>query len=501
MGGVELKSHQVEAANFITTHGSCIIADEMGLGKTFSAIASVYEYYEKQHKKMKTLVVVPASLKATWIYEGLIKFGISKNDIKEIISPSKTNVSNLKQWFTVVSYEGFTRLYNDLAKIKWDFVFFDEAHYLKNKTSARTKAALDFRKLLPRADFVSMTGTPITGKLSDLVPLLLLSKIDKDDLKQFEELASKTDYKKTPKELAKEDRFIKYDAIHNLLKQYMLRRRKEDVLSLPEKMRRLVWLTMTQQEEKDYKNVFSDYVRTTGKNYSKSRGLVETLKWRQFASLLKAKKIKSFVEMLLEKNLKVILFCSFRDTIEILHDLFENESVIIDGSKTHQQKQSAQELFKRYGKDIIIANIKAGGTGFNWTEASDTIFLDLDWVPSNQWQAEDRTHRIGQVDPVYIYYFVLAGTVEQEIMLNKLDEKETVISKVLNEPSEMSKIKVVTQKELVDEIKKRKTKNKKPALDFEAIKKEFIRITEEYTKSSLEYKHIKRLREGNYSGL
>lgn len=495
IGNIELKPHQVEAVNFINTHGNCIIADEMGLGKTPEAIASVVEYYEKQHKKMKTLVVVPASLKATWIYEGFIKFGISKNDIKEIVSPSKTNINNLKQWFTVVSYEGFTRLYKDLAKIKWDFVIFDEAHYLKNKTSARTKSALEFRKLLPRTDFISMTGTPITGKLSDLVPLLILSKIDRDDLKQFEELASKTDYKKTPKELAKEDRFIKYDAIHTLLKQYMLRRRKEDVLSLPEKMRRLVWLTMTQNEEQQYKNVFSDYVRTTGKNYSKSRGLVETLKWRQFASLLKAKKIKPFIEMLLEKNLKVILFCSFKDTIEILNDMFEDIAVVIDGSKSHLQKQSAQELFKRYGKDIIIANIKAGGTGFNWTEASDTIFLDLDWVPSNQWQAEDRTHRIGQVDPVYIYYFILAGTVEQEIMLNKLSEKETVISKVLNEPSEMSKIKVVTQKELVDEIKRRKTKTKKLALDFEAIKKEFIKLTDEYTETSHTMKRIKELQQ------
>ena len=59
-----------------------------------------------------------------------------------------------------------------------------------------------------------------------------------------------------------------------------------------------------------------------------------------------------------------------------------------------------------------LANIIAGGTGLNLTAATQVVFNDLDWVPTNHWQAEDRAYRIGQTRTVNVTYFVARDTID-----------------------------------------------------------------------------------------
>ena len=60
----------------------------------------------------------------------------------------------------------------------------------------------------------------------------------------------------------------------------------------------------------------------------------------------------------------------------------------------------------------LLANIIAGGTGLNLTAATQVVFNDLDWVPTNHWQAEDRAYRIGQTRTVNVTYFVAQDTID-----------------------------------------------------------------------------------------
>lgn len=62
----------------------------------------------------------------------------------------------------------------------------------------------------------------------------------------------------------------------------------------------------------------------------------------------------------------------------------------------HNQRQSLVDRFQQDpGVRIFLANLIAGGIGLNLTQARHVVFNDLDWVPANHWQAEDRAYRIG----------------------------------------------------------------------------------------------------------
>ena len=61
---------------------------------------------------------------------------------------------------------------------------------------------------------------------------------------------------------------------------------------------------------------------------------------------------------------------------------------------------------------VLLGNLHAAGVGITLTAGTHVVFNDLDWVPANHWQAEDRIHRIGQTAPTFATYLVAAGTLD-----------------------------------------------------------------------------------------
>ena len=83
------------------------------------------------------------------------------------------------------------------------------------------------------------------------------------------------------------------------------------------------------------------------------------------------------------------------------------------------------------GTRVFVANIIAGGVGLNLTAASQIVFNDLDWVPANHWQAEDRAYRIGQQSRVQAAYMVAARTIDEFVQM-VLQAKAALISAVID---------------------------------------------------------------------
>jgi SNF2 family DNA or RNA helicase len=77
------------------------------------------------------------------------------------------------------------------------------------------------------------------------------------------------------------------------------------------------------------------------------------------------------------------------------------------------------------GPGVLLASLKAGGTGLNLTAANHVIHLDRWWNPAAENQATDRAYRIGQDRDVQVHTFVCLGTIEERIQ-QMLADKTTV---------------------------------------------------------------------------
>jgi SWI/SNF-related matrix-associated actin-dependent regulator 1 of chromatin subfamily A len=107
--------------------------------------------------------------------------------------------------------------------------------------------------------------------------------------------------------------------------------------------------------------------------------------------------------------------------------------VIIDGSVSKEKRQLAVDRFQSDDKvKVFCGNIVAAGVGLTLTEGTIVIFNDLDWTPTNHAQAEDRAHRIGQVNDVHIIYPLFDETLDV-IMFNTLRRKMKIINQVMGD--------------------------------------------------------------------
>jgi hypothetical protein len=129
---------------------------------------------------------------------------------------------------------------------------------------------------------------------------------------------------------------------------------------------------------------------------------------------------------------KVIVFSCFEEPMQRLRAAFGQSAVVLTG-KTPAEKR--QPLVDRFQQDdsirIFLANIIAGGIGTNLTAATQVVFNDLDWVPANHWQAEDRAYRIGQTRTVNVTYMVAADTID-DFVQGVLEKKAALVRAVVD---------------------------------------------------------------------
>ena len=217
------------------------------------------------------------------------------------------------------------------------------------------------------------------------------------------------------------------EELQRLVKPLMIRREKSEVLKeLPEKQREflLVEGDLTSYLEESEKILLS--VKNE-KNKIKVRSLMDYLKsltWN-----IKRNIVFEWIDDFLENTEdKLVIFAIHTAVILDLFNRYKEISVMVDGSVELQQRQrSIEDFYNDKKKRIFIGNMIAAGTGINLTCASKMIFVELDWVPSNHLQAEDRIYRIGQNNFVNIYYFIAKDTIENK-MINRLLSKGQILN-------------------------------------------------------------------------
>ncbi len=428
-----LLSHQVEAVEKLVGSKRFILADDMGLGKTTSTIVASLETGAK-----KILIVCPSSLKINWQRE------IANYTDRSVYIAESKNFS-LDHDFVIVNYDILKNFYDTgkdkenslIYKYNPDLVIIDEAHYIQNAQAQRTKLVNSFSKSANRLWL--LTGTPMTSRPMNYFNLLSLieSPVAQNWMAYAIRYCQGYQFKAGKRKVWNVTGASNLEELRDRTSKQILRRLKEEVLDLPEKIITPIYLRV---KSKDYEEMMGEYYEWYENKKEESTSLTI-----QFSKLMKARKIianekiKHTIEVaenIIEQGKKVIIFTNFTDTLQMIHNHFGKQSVYLDGSCTKPQRQYAVDQFQENDKiKVFVGNIKAAGVGITLTAAEAVIINDLSFVPGDLSQAEDRAYRYGQKNSVSVYYPIFENTIEgiiYDMINNKKQNIATVMGDNLN---------------------------------------------------------------------
>lgn len=424
---LSLYPFQREGLLFTETRGGrCLIADEMGLGKTIQALG-----WLKLHPEHRPAVIVtPASLKLNWARE-IYKWLPEEYKDTYVISGRNNKADYSEKKILIINYDILSDHEESILNMNPSTMILDEIHYIKSMQARRTKAVFSFSRKIPH--IIGLSGTPIVNKPIEFFPMLNILR--KDLFPSRWQFAMRYC---APKNNGFGWNFggaSNTEELHKILTEtIMIRRLKKDVLKdLPDKTRQIIPIEI--ENRLSYNSARSNLETWLNDNDQKEysiNALTEIEKLKQIAVQGKMKAIIEWIQDVIDKGEKLVVFCTHTATIEILRNTFSDISVKIDGSTDIKMRDFAVQSFQENDAvRLFLGNIIAAGTGITLTAASKLAFVELGWTPGIHDQAEDRIHRIGQKDAANIYYLIANDTIEDDIA-TLLDEKRKILTAVLD---------------------------------------------------------------------
>lgn len=425
--------HQKIAIEKLLANDKFILADDMGLGKTTSAVIAALESGAK-----KILIICPASLKINWQRE-IENYSRRKTLIVEGRKWGSTfdfyiiNYDIIKNYHSMEKEELGAEINQQIVNEKFDLCIIDEAHYISNPTAQRTKLINDILKNIPKVWL--LTGTPMTSRPINYYNLLKIvdSPLTLNWQSYVKRYCAGYQFRVNGKKIWNTNGASNLDELRERTKSIVLRRMKTDILDLPEKIITPVFLDL---KSTFYDEELENFMRITSENKNKesiSVTINRLMKIRQVIAFEKVPYTCELIDKFIEQGKKVIVFTNFTMTLDMLHEKYKKNSVVLDGRMSKEKRQLSVDRFQNDDKiKIFISNIKAGGVGITLTAAETVIMNDLSFVPADHSQAEDRAYRYGQKNSVLVYYPIFENTVEK-IVYNILQKKKTIIDQVMGD--------------------------------------------------------------------
>jgi SWI/SNF-related matrix-associated actin-dependent regulator 1 of chromatin subfamily A len=433
-----------------------LLADDPGLGKSLQALAAADDLAAE-----RILIVSPAGVRMVWQREIHRWFSAWAKRIVLVQpgEPPPTKVQ-LAAWdaIVLVSYDALSDhdnpLIAQLAKLRWDLLVLDEAHYLKNKSN-RTLAVYgdhgsDQGIQASAAQIILLSGTIAPNHCGELyqhvrtlwpetILKVALSRTSSQpvarplSLPEFEERYTR--YKDTPwgRQVVGSNRQAE---LRDKLRSVVLRRTKDQVLpELPPLQ--VQDIPLTDLDPTVFQASLGDQARTLHRALYRTtqhagddavmRALqqVNTTADNNLAALrrqlgeLKVPAIVAWVEERLACGIgKLILFGWHLGVLNQLHRLLAAyDPVLVTGETTPTGRVTAIDLFQhRPSVRLFIGQILAAGTGITLTAAHEVAIVEPSWVPAENVQAICRAHRLGQHDSVLASFLYAPGTLDETIM-------------------------------------------------------------------------------------
>lgn len=205
------------------------------------------------------------------------------------------------------------------------------------------------------------------------------------------------------------------EELNLLMKEVTLRRKKDEVLDLPPKVRS--WVPVDISSAAAALNAVEAFLEwyqaTDAERPNDTQFLARLTKVRVALHKAKHQAVAERIRDVIATGEKVVVFAVFNDGVLRHKRALGETTVTITGGQSAEQRMEAVDRFQN-DPDIKVAicNIIAGGVGITLTAGTHVIFQDLDWVPANHAQAEDRCYRLGQTKRVTVEYFHAEGSLD-----------------------------------------------------------------------------------------
>ena len=413
--------------------GGCL-ADDMGLGKTVQMLALLESRrHDRQSRPPSdperpgpSLAVVPRSVLGNWRQEAA-RFTPGLRVLDHTGLGRTQGPDGFAECDLVLTTYGTLR--RDAAFLKdvsFDYVVLDEAQTIKNHRTATAKAA----RLLQAGQRIALSGTPVENHINDLWSLMEFLNPGMLGSASLSKIVVGLDGS-----VGEEAR----EVLARALRPVILRRTKDQVApELPPKVEQTITCELQGTQRRQYDELRDHYrasvlqsIDANGMGRSKMHVLEALLRLRQAAchpglidkskAARSSAKLEALVPLLTEvtdEDHKALVFSQFTSFLAIVRDRLDHAGIpytYLDG-RTRKRSERIEQFQNDPDCKLFLISLKAGGLGLNLTAAEYVYLLDPWWNPAVEAQAIDRTHRIGQIHPVFAYRLIAQDTVEEKIL-------------------------------------------------------------------------------------
>jgi superfamily II DNA or RNA helicase len=458
---LELMPHQGQlVAATAAGHRTFLLADEPGLGKTAEALLAA-----EAANAYPLLVVVPNVVKTNWVREAARWTPHRPATVVQGDGDAADGFADI----IVINYEVLDRHMGWLRDFGFRGMVVDEAHFIKNKTSQRSQHVLALseriRSRTARPLLMALTGTPLINDIEDFRAIWQFLGWIGDSKPRDELVDALEDTGLTPA-----DRGFAAAARQSVIDLGIVRRRKLDVAAdiparriadLPVELdgqagrsiraaERNLARRMVTQYEKAFANRSADagtgpdgidhdlvrvVARTELKDATKAQSGENVFTMMRRIGQAKAELAADYAAQLARSAGKVVFFAKHIDVMDAAEATFTKQGVrfaSIRGDQTPKVRQANIDAFTN-DPDVAIAvcSLTAAGVGINLQVASNIVLAELSWTDAEQTQAIDRSHRIGQSEPVTAWRIIAAQTIDARIA-ELIDSKAGLAARALD---------------------------------------------------------------------
>lgn len=384
---VELRGYQQFGARFALAGRRVIIGDEMGCGKTVEAVAALAHLRAEGERHF--LVVCPASVLINWMREVR-----GHSSLRPYRLHGAGRDEQLLAWagsggVGVTTFESVRSI--TLPRVRIAMLVVDEAHYVKNPDTQRSKALAAWTRRIERVLF--LTGTPMENRVEEfrnLVDYLQPGLVDPD---------------------AEIDAIAGSKAFRRAVAPAYLRRNQEDVLAeLPELTRVDEWEEFGSEDFAAYRKAVDEGNFMAMRRAAYASGNVH--------GSAKLRRLVELVDEACDSGRKIVVFSYFRDVLDTVCTVLGPRALgPLTGSMPPSRRQElVDEFTATRGPAVLVSQIQAGGVGINMQAASVVILCEPQVKPTLETQAIARAHRLGQVHKVQVHRLLVADSVDERML-------------------------------------------------------------------------------------